>query len=366
MSDVFDYLAWRGDLTFSVAEQNEADALIFCMLSFMDFADIVSESIGEREVTIKQAVTRYFEKYPNGNFVPSRLIPQNMRRFSALLANSRRFGEVSLSGYCTKILKGNEPDSQMQFAALSARTERGLMVIYRGTDDTLVGWKENFNSDLVYPIPAQRLAADYLERAARTGLPLTVMGHSKGGNLAVYAAASTAFSADRILSVLDFDGPGFPRSFFDLPRYGAIREKITKYLPEYAIIGLIRESDCQKRIVKCRGKGLKQHNGFHWQYTHRGLQQTGRLDPGAVLLNTRLKRCYGMLPSEERQKFIEGVYHLASKGGRETLTELTNERGKLLKDFRGLEQEQRKILKTVVAQILRQLLLDQEKHTAKK
>ena len=358
MADVFDYLAWRGDLDFSVMPPNEGDRLILSMLSFMDFADIVSEGIGEREITLRDAVEAYFQKYPDGNFVPGRLIPQNMRRFSASLAKSNRFGKILLSGYRTKLTKGVQPDEQMQFAVLSARFLDHLSVIYRGTDDTLVGWKENFNSDLMHPIPAQALAAAYLEQAARLSMPLAVQGHSKGGNLAVYAAVSSAIDTNEILSVHDFDGPGFDRAFFACPRYGELKGRIFKFLPEYSIIGLIRESDCEKTVVRCVGKGLSQHNGFHWQYTANGLERAKRLDPQAVLLNSRLKRCYYALPPAERKRFIEGVYRWVSTGGRETVTELSNDKRKLIKNYRGLAQAEKQSLKLVFGELFRQIMTD--------
>ncbi len=361
MADVFDYLAWRGDLTFDIIPPNEADRLVLCMLSFMDFADIVPNEIGKNEITLADAVDAYFKKYPKGNFIPARLIPQNMRRFTAALAGSRRFGRILLSGYRTKLIKGNDPDSQMQFAALTVRFLAHLSVIYRGTDDTLVGWKENFNSELVYPIPAQALAASYLEEAASLGLPIAVQGHSKGGNMAVYAAVASRVPTDRILSVHDYDGPGFDSTFFVQERYILLRERIVKFLPEYSIIGLIRESKYRKTVVKCVGKGLAQHNGFHWQYTPSGLERARRMDPRALLLNSRLKRCYAMLPPQERRYFIEGVYRLVSSDGRETVTELSNDRRRLLQNFKALNEKEKECMKIVFAELLRQLLSDGEK-----
>ena len=215
MSDVFDYLAWRGDLPFDTVAPNEADRLIFCMLSFMDFEGIVSRQIARDEISIKEAAGRLLSNTES-------VMSVQMRRFGEALMHSKRFGSVLLSGYRTKLSRGDAPDCQLQFAALTARFASHLSVIYRGTDDTLVGWKENFNSDLVYPIPAQKMAAAYLEQASGVGLPMVVQGHSKGGNLSVYAGVASSVPTLQILRIYDFDGPGFDGSFFKNERYGML------------------------------------------------------------------------------------------------------------------------------------------------
>lgn len=354
VADVFDYLAWRGDVGFDAVAANEGDRLILCMLSFVDFEGIVSDEIGRNEIALSEAVQIILAK-------KGKLTEGKMRRLVLELAQSRRFGSILLSGYRTRLSKGEDPRSQLQFAALTVRFSSHLSVIYRGTDDTLVGWKENFNSDLMYPIPAQEMAASYLTQASVSGLPIAVQGHSKGGNLAVYAATVSSIPEQQLMLVYDYDGPGFDRSFFEKDRYQRIRHKIQKFLPEYPVIGLIRESDCKKTVVHCTGKGLSQHNGFHWQYCSSGLSKASRADPGAILLNSRLKRFYGALNLEERKQFIEGAYRLASYGGRETVSQLTNSKRQLFRDFKQLGQSEKQNLMLVLSQLFRQMIYDGEK-----
>ena len=187
MADVFDYLKWRGDLPFEAVPPNAGDRLILSLLSFADFDGIVSKKIGKDEIPLHIAAARYLTANTTAN--------NNMSRLLEALAQSRRFGQLLLSGYITKLERRESLREQTQFGALSVRTDGHLSVIYRGTDDTLVGWKENFNSLLLSPIPAQAQAADYLSQAAQTNWPLAVQGHSKGGNLAVYAAAASKVPA---------------------------------------------------------------------------------------------------------------------------------------------------------------------------
>ncbi len=348
MADVFEYLKWRGDLSFETVAPNAGDRLILSLLSFADFDGIVSNEIGRDEIPLRAAVKKYWMANKKQN---------NMSRLLEAMAQSHRFGYLWLSGYVTRLERRESLREQTQFAALSVRLADHLSVIYRGTDDTLVGWKENFNSLLLSPIPAQAQAANYLEKAARVGLPLAVQGHSKGGNLAVYAAAASEIPTDKILSVHDFDGPGFEKEFFATRRYRALRPKIYKFLPEYSIIGLIRDSDANIRVIKSIGRGLSQHNGFHFQLEGTGLVPAARLDINAMLLNSRLKRCLAGMNDQQREMFVESFYRLASSGGRKTVSELTAARRKLLYDFQHLEVQDKESVKWVTFEIFRQLFL---------
>lgn len=348
MADVFEYLKWRGDLSFETVPANSADRLILSLLSFADLAEIVSERVGRDEISLRIAIGRYMS---------TNVISNNMSRFLEMLAKSRRFGSLPLSGYISKLERRENLREQTQFAALSVRLHDHLSVIYRGTDDTLVGWKENFNSLLLNPIPAQERAAEYLEKAAEVRLPIVVQGHSKGGNLAVYAAAASSVSVDHILSVYDFDGPGFEREFFQTDRYRALRSKIYKFMPEYSIIGLIRENDANIQVIKSMGRGLSQHNGFHFRMDGAGLMPAARLDVNALLFNSRLKRCLAGMDNRQKEMFVESFYRLASSGGRKTVSELTSARKQLLRDFQRLEMQDKESVKWVTGEIFRQLFL---------
>ena len=348
VSDVFTYLQWRGDLPFSVAEINAGDRLILSLVSFADFSGIVSDRIEKDAIMLGEAARRYLALHTQLG---------NMTRLMEMLANSRRFGELTVSGYVTRLRRQDTLREQTQFAAITFDFGDHLSVAYRGTDDTLVGWKENFNSLLLNPIPAQALAADYLERVSEVGLPLAVQGHSKGGNLAVYAAAASGVPVERILSVHDFDGPGFEKEFFETERYKALRPQIYKFMPEYSIIGLIRENDANLQVIKSTGRGLSQHNGFHFQLNEKGIVPAVRLDVNALLLNSRLKRCLGQMNDRQRKMFVESFYRLASSGGRTTVGELTGARRRLLRDFQRLEIQDKESVRWVTMEIFRQLFL---------
>ena len=173
-------------------------------------------------------------------------------------------------------------------------------VAFRGTDDTIVGWKEDFNMAFTPEIPAQRYAADYLQQAAAALAfrPLLVGGHSKGGNLAVYAAVFCGEAIQKqIRAVYNNDGPGFYASLLELPEHRRIAGKITTLLPESSVVGMLLEHEEAYQVVRSTQIRLMQHDGFSWQVLGRrfrapdgacrGRQNHG---PDAAVLSARADR----------------------------------------------------------------------------
>ena len=179
MANVFEYLHWRGDLPFSAAPFNAADSLILCRLAYLPFDGLVPDAFGPGE-----ALAAVAERMPGGE--EAYRLPDDLRLLRAL-AGTRRFGGARLSGFVNRF----DPAGEKQFAALTIQLEdEPPYIAFRGTDGTLVGWKEDFNMAASTSVPSQREAAAYLNAAADAlAGSLRAGGHSKGGNLAVYAAA---------------------------------------------------------------------------------------------------------------------------------------------------------------------------------
>lgn len=190
---------------------------------------------------------------------------QGSRDLLFAVCASPRFRDVRLSEFRFKTDMGAEE----QFAAMTfALPDCARYVAFRGTDSTLVGWKEDFNMTFLNPVPAQQEAARYLDEvAADTAGPLFVGGHSKGGNLAVYAAsaASDACRA-RIERVFSHDGPGFHREYIAGEAYQRILPLVEKTVPKSAMISQVLSEDeaCAVTVVESDGFSLLQHNPFMW------------------------------------------------------------------------------------------------------
>ena len=204
MANIFDYLIWRGDLPLSVSPFNEVDGAVFARLSYLPF-ELIVPCDSPVSVTIADAAAALISLNIKK---PGSLRKENDAKLLEMLLNSRRFRDIELFGYSYLF----DAATQTQFSAVTFRPSKNkLYVFFRGTDSTLVGWKEDFNMCFVCPVPAQSNAVDYLNRiAASNGGDITVGGHSKGGNLAVYASAFCEQAVRRrITHIYNYDGPGF-------------------------------------------------------------------------------------------------------------------------------------------------------------
>ena len=188
MADMLDYLAWRGDIEFTQMPVNPVDALIFSTLSYIQFEDIVPDN-PHQSISLAEAAAGLFSL---ADPVKRTRVKKDLELLEAAAA-SKRFDNIRMTFYRSILI----PEEDTQFAAVTIFLEDGSAYIaFRGTDNTLTGWKEDFNMSFQSSVPAQHLALSYVEEfAAAHPVPLWMGGHSKGGNLAVYAAAKCALWA---------------------------------------------------------------------------------------------------------------------------------------------------------------------------
>ena len=231
MENVFDYLDWRGDLTLDLVPLCDVDAVVLSRLSYLPLDGLVPPEGAPVGALMRQLLASK----------PPLLLPED-GRFIPALAASQRFCEMWIMDYVNQI----DLESQTQFAAITVALGDGRhFVAFRGTDGTLVGWKEDFNMAFTCPVPAQRLAAHYAASAMlRFPGEFLLGGHSKGGNLAVYAAAfCPAALQERIAAVYNNDGPGFDAEVIALPGYQRICARVQTFVPQSSIVGMLLEHE---------------------------------------------------------------------------------------------------------------------------
>ncbi len=348
MANLNEYLKWRGDLTFSEAPLNEVDNLIFSLLSYVDFQSIVPEEFIPVSVPLKAAANGFFNRNPDLKKVSMGLIiPKDILRLLRTVKELRRFQGVELCGHINRI----DTATEMQFSATTFLLGNGIALIaYRGTDDTLVGWKEDFNMSFMPVVPAQLAALDYLEQAAKA-FPkhaLAVTGHSKGGNLAVFASTKVKTKIqDRILSVQSNDGPGFASDLLKTDAYIRIRSRVRTFVPQGAVIGILLEHEENYTVIKSRHVGLFQHDGLTWEVMGPSLvrvQNTKDPKRNDRVLNGWIRQ---MTP-EQREEFAESLYQILSADSAMTLTDLVSAKNKWIRKSRELDPM---IYKTVLKTI---------------
>ena len=320
MANIMDYLDWRGDLSFEVSEFNEVDNLILSELVYVDFTDIVPPT-KEGAVSLKKASKKFFERHTdeeiNAHVSSTKAAPFMMRK----MAGTMRFENIRLSNYRKDI----NLDEQSQFCAMTVQLGDGrICVVYSGTDSTIVGWKENFNMSFLSETPGQLKAVEYLEWiASQTRLPLRLMGHSKGGNLSVYAAIHTTKAImERIEIIFSNDGPGFSASMIMQENYSHMLPKIHTIIPESSIVGLLLEHEEEYEVVESTGSGAGQHDIMSWSVLGTSLIHLSTVDGKAVLLDKTLKSWIGKMDAAEREEFVDALFGVLDEADIRTVDDL--------------------------------------------
>ncbi len=316
MADLFDYLAWSGDQSIAASPLNDVDALILSRLAYLPFDGIVPESFADT-VTLAEA-ERAFARLPDA---ASRLIMQNDGDLFAAAGRSPRFAALRLSGF----IRQNDTAQEKQFCALTFTTGDGLpYVAFRGTDATLLGWKESLNMCFMLSVPAQQSAVRYL-RAAADALPgpLRVGGHSKGGNLAVYASAFCPDGVrERITRVYNHDGPGLHSAVLRRPGYQAVKDRVRRIIPQSSVVGMMLSNEEPSIVIQSAGVGLFQHDLYLWEVRGDGFVPLDDVSAASKFIDGTLKDWLRTLDTTGREHFVDALYEILGTTQAETLPEL--------------------------------------------
>ena len=358
MANLCDYLDWRGDLTLAQSPFNEVDNLILAELSFVDFKGIVpAPGMGEG-VPLHQAAEAFFARFPEGEKIDMGvLVPDAIPEMLRKMVECPRFREMRLNCFVDWL----DTEKGEQFAALAMETGDGALYLsYRGTDDTLAGWKEDFRLACVPEIPAQRMAVEYAEKAARQypRKKLRLGGHSKGGNLAVWAAVFCSAAVQRrIREVWSNDGPGFHDDILSLPAHQRVAGRITTIVPKASLVGMLLEHEEDYIVVDSDQKGLMQHDGFSWVVLGDHFVRLESVTRQGRLHDLALKEWVRNMPLDQREKFVEGLFAVLTASGARTLTDLKEERfkaaGAMVKAMADMEKDTREALLYAVKVLFR-------------
>ena len=353
MGTVYDYLTWRGDLTFRAAPFCEVDSLILSMFSYLDMQDIIPAPGEEGDITVWAASKSFMERYPDPKKTKMGvLIPKDIAKMLRAMRSTKRFGTLKMSDFVNLI----DPETELQFSALTFLLRDGTAVVtYRGTDDTLVGWKEDINMCFLPVVPAQQKAVEYLTSIAEKYKgKLIVTGHSKGGNLAVYAAVhADAAIRERIVSVYSNDGPGFGKNILDDPDYVEMRPRIINLVPQSSVVGMLLEHDENFTVVKSRQKsGLLQHNGLSWEVLGNSFVHLKDVTPDSRKLDRTVNQWIRDMTPEQREEFAEAVYQLFSVDGAQTLTDLVAARKKWFLHTKTLDPKVHETIQKMFSELI--------------
>lgn len=318
MSTIMDYLSWRGDLTFAQSPFNEIDNLILSCLSYVELEGIVPEHQGS--VTIAEASADFFGMHSEEEIADYRSFLRQVPFLLKAMAKTKRFGGAELMHYVNNISAKRE----LQFSAVEIFLGDGTSYIaYRGTDDTLIGWREDFNMS-IGSVPSEHIAAEYLSQTGSFNRRmLRVGGHSKGGHLALYAAAKCGRDVQRrILGVYNNDGPGFNHDLSEDEDFKKIQPRIRRFIPEFSIVGMLMHHNVKPTVIQSSGVGIYQHNAFNWQAEGVRFLRSPSLSPAAEGFGESMKMWLEQMNLSERQLFIDDMFSVLDASGAVTVSEL--------------------------------------------
>ena len=347
MPNMLDYLKWRGYLSFDQDPFNEIDNLILTRFSYLPLEKLIKE--GE-----KLKIKTIYERFQKSKIKKEDMLLKEDWNFFEAIATANRFRELVALKYVQKIsLKLEE-----QFAVITILLPKDTAYIsFCGTDISIVGWKENFNMSFKSHLPAQKDAVSYLNYIGeRYAGKLMVGGHSKGGNLAVYAAAFCKPEIQKRITVLyNNDGPGFSKEIIESQNYKNIVGRVISYVPQSSVIGRLLFHEEKYYVVKSNQIGIMQHDPYSWQLQQNQFIKMKELTNGSLLTEKTIKEWLENVEPERREIFIDTLYDILAATKAEKVTDLGENWIKtastLLKRYKGIDPES----KAVISQTLEAL-----------
>lgn len=349
MGNVFDYIKWRGDLSLSQDGFNEVDNLILSRFSYFPFDELINEN---EIVSIKELAERFAKK--DVSKLPI-LWEDDVNLFPAMGA-SKRFGEMKATKYINKI----DPEEEKQFSAITiVMPDDTLYVSFRGTDNTIVGWKEDFNMTFKSHIPSQLAAIKYLQEvASEYSNKIRVGGHSKGGNLAVYAGAfANSKVKNRIINIYNNDGPGFNDEIVRMKEYKETIKMVDTFIPQGSIIGRLLNHEEKYIVVNSKQVGVMQHDLYSWQVIGNRFVSVEEVTNGSKFIDKSIKEWFNKIEIEKREQAIDIIFQVISTTKAETFSELKSNwftsTKILVNSYKHVDQESKKMILEILTALLK-------------
>lgn len=348
MGTVLDYLREYGNRSFREKPLTEVDSLALCQLSYLKFDGLVPGVRENKASVTLQSLAEHadFDRL----FSDVRYEKVNRELIREMLAG-KRFANMKLNCYVNMV----EKEWETQFSAVTYFLDDGTVYIaYRGTDENIVGWKEDFNMAFLSPVPGQEYSVKYLSAVAgRLHCPFYVGGHSKGGNLAVYSAMKCpSHIQERIVRVYSMDGPGFRPEVQEKGGYETIADRVVKILPHSSLVGMLFESDMRFQVVESKTFGLAQHDLYSWLVEEDHLVRVDDIYERRKRMDNALNQWILSLNEQQLRTFVDTLYQVIAASQADNLIEFTSEWKRsmngMLAAMKEVDEETMKVLKEIV------------------
>ena len=356
MANIVDYVR-TANQTFEERPLSRVDSLVLSWLAYVRIPEEVPAACTDEGVTLAQLAQE------NQVALTAPLHdPEQTQALLAACAVSPRFALVRATRAVDEVSRADEK----QFSAITFMLPgEGAYIAFRGTDNTLIGWKENFNMAYQAPVPAQTAARAYLERVApAAGMPLWVGGHSKGGNLAVYATMTCdALTRLRVEKCFSHDGPGFTEAVTSDASWTGDASLVDRTVPQESLIGLLFENQSSERtVVRSTSPGIMQHAPFSWVVEGNDFAVEKAVSYDSYRTNKRVSAWLRTMTPEQLGTFVEVLYKLVQSTGEVTFSGLSKSLGDgslqlMLQRLDGLPEADRKLFLDRLDDLVTTLLL---------
>lgn len=354
MENIITYVERYQDKDFGQMPFNEVDALVLSQFIYMKLDGLVPHHEDRNRVEPLKLCHMAALMDEEKVFIDKRYEKDNRALLTSMLGGIR-FSSMQMHYYSNIV----SVVAETQFSALTVFLEKGpVVVVFRGTDESLVGWKEDFNMCFSEPVTGQELSARYLEQVgSEIRKKLIITGHSKGGNFAVYSSMNVQEDIqNRIERVYSFDSPGFRPEILASVDFGKIRGKICKFLPHSCVVGMLLQSQEPYRVVECASVGFMQHNPYNWHVEEDHFKELEDVADGSKIFNETINQWLLSLNDEELHGFAEIWYEIAKSAHVKDLLEVSSAPVKAMYDLweamRDLDEEKKQMAKRLLGSLL--------------
>lgn len=353
MANMFDYLKWRGDLTLQQSSFCHIDNLLLATLSYLNLEGLTSIGLGEyREI---QAVAEEFFQIHSLEELENQFsLHKQAPDLLAAMAHSERFGTMKIGNYINII----DEEKRVQFSMVEyVLSDDTTYLAFRGTDETLIGWKEDFYL-CIGSVLAEKAASVFLkEIAGMSQRPLRIGGHSKGGYLAYYAAVKSPKEVrDRILAIYSNDGPGYSKDFLEEAKEAGLKDRLVRIVPEISVVGNLFLHDQEPLVVDSDQKGFLQHDSLSWQLEGKEFLYKEEIHPSVIRFHKKLDQWLEGMTAEQKEQFIEDIFDVLESTGCKTLGELYDGGWKYVKTMMQRLRQMDQETKDMILALLRILI----------
>ncbi len=351
MDNMTKYLKWRSDLSFSKCKLNEVDFALFSqvvMIPYKLYIDMPEINTND-SCTMYELALLISEKKENFIKNMGLIMPPQLVDVIIKMGLSNRYKDLVIRNYESQI----DVNKEVQFTALTIDLDENTrVVVYSGTDDTVIGWKEDFNMMFAYPTEAQSISVKYLKRVYENK-KLYITGHSKGGNLCLYSALNIKEEIFKdIIKVYCYDAPGLNYEFENEKEIKQRSKKILEFVPQTSIIGALFNHYGTEIVVKSNYLGLYQHDLLSWEVDVDSFLKVETRDNDSIYIENKLKKMLVEMEQVTKEEFVEVGYGVFMRTNSETLTDVYNNKVSFVKEYLNIKKEEKRMMEKILSSFI--------------